>query len=114
MSLAIYYTSEHGALASVTVGYILTDDSPSGSSFVWFVCCLDGINKIPKCRYGESDCYFTVSLSVSSLSTHPTTDSPPHTHNTSSLLTCVIHQDHNGANTQNVFKNMAVEVPLPP
>merc|ERR1711907_277156 len=32
------------------------------TSFIWFVCMLDGINKIPKCRYGEDDCYFTVSL----------------------------------------------------
>merc|ERR1712216_197312 len=27
-------------------------------SFAWFVCCLDGLNKMPKCRYGENDCYF--------------------------------------------------------
>jgi hypothetical protein len=27
-------------------------------SFIWFVCCLDGLNKMPKCRYGTNDCYF--------------------------------------------------------
>ena len=25
---------------------------------VWFICCVDGLNKVPKCRYGENDCYF--------------------------------------------------------
>jgi len=28
-------------------------------SLIWFVLCLDGLNKVPKCRYGEPECYFT-------------------------------------------------------
>ena len=24
-----------------------------------FAMCMDGINKVPKCRYGEPECYFT-------------------------------------------------------
>jgi hypothetical protein len=29
-------------------------------AFVAFCLCADGINKIPKCRYGEKECYFIV------------------------------------------------------
>jgi len=49
-------------------------------SFVWFVLCLDGLNKIPKCRYGEDDCYFVRT-----------------------------QRDFNGQNEGTVFKNRAVE-----
>merc|ERR1712216_394187 len=27
-------------------------------SLIWLACCLDGLNKVPKCRYGNPDCYF--------------------------------------------------------
>jgi len=31
-------------------------------SFVTFVLCLDGLTKVPRCRYGDADCYFQVYL----------------------------------------------------
>merc|ERR1711939_1264231 len=48
-------------------------------SLIFWACCLSGLGSIPKCRYGEPECYFAVSLT-----------------------------DHQG-NTASVFKNMAVE-----
>merc|ERR1712216_283218 len=27
-------------------------------SLIWLACCLGGLNKVPKCRYGDNDCYF--------------------------------------------------------
>ena len=77
---------------------------------------LDGINKIPKCRYGEDDCYFTVSLTVrqrarwGSWGFLPLRIPPPGRRLSSPGLGC---QDHKNQHTKNVFKNMAVEAPPP-
>merc|ERR1711871_1689465 len=32
------------------------------AAFAGFLCCIGGVDTIPKCRYGEPECYFSVKV----------------------------------------------------